>query len=188
MLKHSTILLGILSASLLCSTAQAAWTLNGEQSSLHFATVKNATVSEVHQFKELSGAIADDGKASLMIKLASVDTNNPIRDERMQKQLFDTEKFPDATISIDLGTEALKNGAQTIVGTLNLHGVEKEVSTQVFVEQNDTQITVSSLAPIVVAATDFGLDGGVEVLRELAALTSINVTVPASFRLVYDKQ
>ena len=188
MLKQSTLLLGILSTGLLCSIAQAAWTLNGEQSSLHFATVKNATVSEVHHFKTLNGAISDDGKASLTIKLDSVDTANPIRDERMQKQLFETEKHPDASFNIDLGSEAIKSGAQTIVGTLSLHGVEKEVSTQVFVEQDDKQITVSSLAPVVIAAPDYGLDGSVEVLRELAALTSINLTVPASFRLVYDKQ
>ena len=185
MIKASALLLA---TGLLCSTAHADWTLNKEQSSLHFATVKSATVSEIHHFKELGGAISEDGKASLVIKLASVDTANPIRDERMQKELFETDKFPDATISLDLGSDGVKNGAQTLTATLSLHGVDKEISTQVFVEQDDKSIKVSSLAPVVISAPDFSLDKGIEALRELAGLPSINLTVPATFRLVYDKQ
>jgi polyisoprenoid-binding protein YceI len=185
MIKTSALLLV---TGLLCSTAHADWTLNKEQSSLHFATVKSTTTSEVHHFKELGGAISEDGKASLVITLASVDTANPIRDERMHKELFETEKFPNATVSLDLGSEGVKVGAQTLTVTLNLHGVDKEISTQVFVEQDDKSIKVTSLAPVVVSAPDFSLEKGIEALRVLAALPSINLTVPAAFRLVYDKQ
>lgn len=188
MSSKSTYLLSVLSVSLLCSAVQADWVLNAEQSSLHFATVKNSTTSEIHHFKGLRGVISEEGKVGLVIQLASVDTANPIRDERMQKQLFETEKFPEATVSLDLGSDGVKPGAQTITATLSLHGVDKEISTQVFVEQDDKTVKVSSLAPVIISAPDFGLGRGVEVLRELAGLSAINMTVPATFRLVYDKQ
>ncbi|WP_181389856.1 YceI family protein [Leucothrix pacifica] len=188
MFKGTTIIVAAISAGLLSATAQANWTLNQEESSIYFATVKNATTSEVHQFKMLGGEITEGGKASLVIKLASVDTANPIRDERMQKQLFETDKYPDATVSVDLGSEGVKVGSQMLTATLNLHGVDKEISTQVFVEQDGKSIKVSSLAPLVISAPDFSLDKGIEALRSLAALTSINLTVPVTFRLVYDMQ
>ena len=186
MFRSTTMVLAALSAGLLSATAQAGWTLNQEQSSLHFATVKNSTTSEVHQFKMLGGEITEGGKVSLVIKLSSVDTMNPIRDERMQKQLFEADKYPEATVSLDLGTEGVKDGPQMLTVTLNLHGVDKEISTQVFVEKDEKSIKVSSLAPVVISAPDFSLDKGIEELRALAALTSINLTVPVTFRLVYD--
>lgn len=188
MLKNSTFLMAVLSAGLLYSTAQADWSLNTEQSSLHFATVKNSTISEISHFKELEGVISEDGKASLVIKLASVDTANPIRDERMQKHLFEVEKYPNAIVSLDLGSEGIKSGAQTIMAMLSMHGVDKEITTQVFVEQDDKSIRVSSLVPVVISAPDFSLGKSIGALQELAGLTSINLTVPATFRLVYDKR
>lgn len=188
MFKKTTFLLGTLSTTLLCASAQADWALNSEQSSLYFATVKNATVSEVHHFKKIDGAISDEGKAVLAITLDSVDTANPVRDERMQLQLFETKKFPSAIVNLDLGSEGVKSGVQTITAMLNLHGISKEVSTQVFVEQDDKSITVSSLAPLMIGAPDFGMAKGIEELRDLAKLESISMTVPATFRLVYDKK
>ena len=188
MFKKTTFLFVTFNAILLCASAQADWALNSEQSSLYFSTVKNATVSEVHHFKEIDGGISDEGKASLTVNLDSVDTTNPIRDERMQLQLFETKKFPSATVSLDLGSEGAKSGAQMITATLSLHGISKEVSTQVFVEQSDKSITVSSLAPLMIGAPDFGMDKGVEALRDLAKLMSISMVVPATFRLVYDKK
>ncbi|PWQ97363.1 YceI family protein [Leucothrix arctica] len=188
MFKNTIPLLLAFSSSLFCSAVQADWTLNNEQSSLNFATAKNITVSEVHHFKTLSGEISDDGKASLVVSLASVDTANPIRDERLEKQVFEIATYPNATVSLDLGADGVKAGLQKVTATLSLHGVEKEIVTEVFVEQSDKSIQVTSVAPIVIIAPDFGLEKGVEELRVLAALKSINVMVPATFRLVYDKQ
>lgn len=188
MIKKTLPLLLVLSSTLLCSVVHADWTLNKAQSSLNFATAKNTSVTEVHRFKTLDGAITDAGKASLVVTLSSVDTMNPVRDERLEKQVFEVAKYPDATVTLDLGADGVKAGLQDVTATLSLHGIEKEVSTQVFVEQSDKSIQVTSVAPIVIIAPDFGMEKGVEELRVLAALKSINMMVPATFRLVYDKQ
>jgi len=42
---------------------------------------------------------------------------------------------------------------------------------------------VSSLAPVIVQANEFGLVAGVEKLKELAGLPSISLAVPVSFVL-----
>ena len=188
MKKQSISLILAISSSLFCSALQADWTLNIAESSLNFATAKNASVSEIHHFKELSGEIKDDGKASLVVDLGSVDTANPVRDERMKNHIFETAEYPEATVSLDLGDDGVKEGLQTITAVLSLHGIKKEISTQVFVEQTDKSVKVSSVAPVVILAPDFGFEKGIEELRVLAALTSINAMVPATFRLVYDKQ
>jgi len=188
MKKGFTSLILAISSSLLCSTLHADWTLNQRESSLNFATAKNTTVSEVHHFKELNGAITDDGKASLVVSLGSVDTANPVRDERMKNHVFETAEFPEATVSLDLGDEGVQDGLQEITATLSLHGFKKEITTQVFVEQTDKSVSVSSVAPIAIISPEFGFEKGIEELRVLAALDSINAMVPATFRLVYDKQ
>lgn len=188
MKQQHTLLLGLLASGIMSGAAQADWALDQAKSSLHFATVKNSTAAEVHHFKTLDGKITDDGKASLNITLDSLDTANPIRDERMQKQLFETKDHPEAIVSLDLGKEGVQAGTQTISATLSLHGKQQTLSTPVFVSMNDDTVQVNSLAPIVVSATDFELGAGVETLRELAKLESINLTVPVSFQLVYTKQ
>ena len=81
------------------AAASAQWTLNNEASTLSFVTVKADHVAEVHTFDELSGTIKEDGSVSIEIALASVNTLVPIRNERMQSMLFETELFPRGTIT-----------------------------------------------------------------------------------------
>jgi len=69
----------------------ADWTLDSDQSSLHFVSIKNGTTAETHRFAELEGKAADSGKVTVVVHLISVDTKIPIRDERMQEMLFDTK-------------------------------------------------------------------------------------------------
>lgn len=173
----------VTSLSLSASYA-AKWQLDNDNSSLHFISIKKGDIAEVHRFKTLSGTIKE-GKASLAIDLASVDTKIPIRDERMNNELFKTKQFSTATASIDLGKDAKPTGKTAIKVTLDLHGVKKDVAAEVMVSSTDDQVTVSTLAPIVINAADFGLDKGVEKLRELAQLDSISKAVPVTFHLVF---
>ena len=102
-----TKLAALLAAILFTGVAQAHWSLDNDASSLSFVTVKAEHVAEAHTFDSLSGTIGDDGGVEISIELASVNTMIPIRNERMQEMLFETNLFPDATISGSINLDAL---------------------------------------------------------------------------------
>ena len=91
----------------LASSAAAHWELDNNSSTLSFVTVKADHVGEVHTFDQLSGDINDDGSVQITIELASVNTLIDIRNERMQNMLFETNLFPQATISGEIDLDAV---------------------------------------------------------------------------------
>ena len=70
-------------------TCVADWVLDSENSHLSFVSIKNGVVAEVHRFDTLRGGVNDNGTAALKIGLASVETNIPIRNDRIKSMLFD---------------------------------------------------------------------------------------------------
>ncbi|MCB1646684.1 MAG: YceI family protein [Pseudomonadales bacterium] len=161
----------------LTSTAQAGWELDNEASSISFTSVKNARIAEAHLFRDVSGTVTDAGMASIAIDLASVETNIPIRNERMQKMLFDVANFPRATVIAELPMKTVMGISPgtslplDLQATLNLHGKQLDISVPVMVlrlENNTWQ--VSSVKPVVIDAGAFDLGDGVEALREIAGL------------------
>lgn len=175
-------------------SAFANWQLVGDESRINFVSVKKSTIAEMHHFNALSGEISDDGQAQLTIALASVETNIPIRNERMQQMLFNTAKFATATISTNVDAEklkALKVGQTFAVAadvTVDVHGEKKTQKTQLQVTALEgNQLLVTTTAPIIVNAGDFKLLEGVEKLREVAGLESISPIVPVTAKLVFQQ-
>ena len=173
------------------ATASAQWTLSNEASTLSFVTVKADHVAEVHTFDELSGAIGEDGSVSIEIALASVNTLVPIRNERMQSMLFETDLFPRATITSQINSDGLANmalGSSEEIGldfTLELHNQSQTYNATVLVSRQEAGLIATTLKPIVVNAESFDLVAGVEALREVAGLPSISRAVPVSFTVVF---
>ncbi|WP_078084118.1 YceI family protein [Microbulbifer mangrovi] len=187
--------LALLSLLALPVTALADWQLAGGESSVNFVSVKKSTIAETHHFKSLSGTIADDGKASLTIDLASVETNIPIRNERMQKMLFDTAQFAKATISaqVDAGKlGAMKAGHTETVSadlTVDIHGSQQTEKALLQVTAlDDNRLLITSTAPIVINASNYKLLEGIDKLREVAGLDSISPLVPVTVNLIFTKQ
>lgn len=184
--------LALLSLMALPLSAFADWQLEGGDSSINFVSVKKSTVAETHFFKSLSGTISDDGHAKITIDLASVETNIPIRNERMQKMLFETATFASATLTTTVDAaklKALKPG-QTMALTANvsveLHGEKKTEPAQLQVTAlEDNQLLVTTSAPVVVNAGDFKLLEGIGKLREVAGLDSISPLVPVTAKLLF---
>lgn len=184
--------LALLSLMALPLSAFADWQLEGGDSSINFVSVKKSTVAETHFFKSLSGTISDDGHAKITIDLASVETNIPIRNERMQKILFETATFASATLTTTVDAaklKALKPG-QTMAVTANvsveLHGEKKTEPAQLQVTAlEDNQLLVTTSAPVVVNAGDFKLLEGIGKLREVAGLDSISPLVPVTAKLLF---
>ncbi|TLS65549.1 YceI family protein [Mariprofundus erugo] len=167
------------------------WKLDTAHSSLNFVSIKKGSVGEVHHFNTLHGSIAGK-QANLTIDLASVETGVAVRNERMQSMLFDVSHFAEATITADISSvdlAALSAGVSTSATlplTVNLHGIEKTISADVTVTGlAGGGLLVSSRAPIVIKAADFGLDGGIEALREVAKLDAIATSVPVTFQLQF---
>lgn len=174
------------------AAAQADWSLDAEASSFFYVTSKASALSEVNNFTGLSGSISDAGEATLEIDLASVSTNIEIRDERMRDLVFQVADFPSATVQVNVDSarlDALKVGEQlddSWDATISLHGMEQTLAAGLRVTKlADDAVQVHTLQPLLVAASSFGLSAGVEQLREVAGLPSINPNVVVNFTLVY---
>ena len=187
MIRTTTLLL------MLCSTsAFAQWRLDNNTSTLHFTTLKAADAVEVHRFTELSGQVDEDGTASVVIALASVDTAIPIRDERMREMLFNTAVFPTATATtrLDLNSLAtLPSGGTSRLTTevmLSISGAQLPLTADLLVVRlNENTMLVATLQPLIVNAASVNLAKGVIALQEIAGLPSISNAVTASFMLTF---
>lgn len=187
-----TALFASLAAS--CSQADTAspWQLDGDRSSLAFVSIKSGDIAETHRFYGLTGSVMPDGRAELVIDLATVETGIDIRNERMREHLFETGRFADArvTSTLDLGALAdLGTGerrAVTLSATLDLHGVTVDIEAEVMVTGIDGQaVLVESRMPVLIHAADHDLVAGLLTLQDLAGLPSITPVVPVTFSLIF---
>ena len=156
------------------------WQVDSQSSQLRFQSVKNVTKVESSTFAAFSGALEADGALSLHVFLDSVDTKIDLRNVRMRFLLFETFRFPEALITAQINPADLadlpKLRRKTIhlAYTLDLHGVQKQLETDVAVTMvDDETVVVSSTVPVVIATDDFGLAGGVQKLQEAANVVII---------------
>lgn len=173
-------------------TAFATWTLDSGSSELSFVSIKAVDIAEVHRFAELSGRISDRGKAVVTVTMSSVKTGIDIRDERLRDILFETGKYPYATIRTKIESDLIEDlgvgesARLDVQLSIELHGGEMPLDASVIVLRlNDDTLTVASAAPVVINAKEYELAEGIESLRELANLPSIGNAVPVSFFLTF---
>lgn len=191
-MKNSLIKLAVISSALWASAAFADWSLKADESSLHFISIKKDSIAEVNTFKQLDGSITGGGDFQFSINLSGVETNIPIRNERMNEFLFESAKFPLAT---GKGKVDMAQVSGLAVGdvqnmmvpvTIELHGksVKKDVMLQV-AKLNPQKLWVVTAVPFIINTAEFDLTGGVDKLRELAVLPNIAQAVPVSLSLVF---
>ena len=169
------------------------WKLNSKLSRVFMQSVKKNATFETHNFTELEGAIRKDGKATVVINLASLDTGIDIRNVRMRFLFFETFKFPAAEITASLD-KAMFGDLLTqtrlirdIKFNLNLHGVEKAVEAKVAVTRIlDNAVSVSTVQPVIIEASDFGLTEGVQRLAEAAGGFAIAPAASITFDLIFE--
>ncbi len=185
----------ILVTLFLSSNALAQWELVNDESTVNYVSIKKSKVGEVNSFKKLNGSIERNGKVSVDIDLASVETNIPIRNDRMKSIFFEIASFPKANISTTLDFKSLDNMSvgetykDSVIFNLSLHGVAKEITTNVrIVKLEKNRILAVAMSPIVVSADQYNLSEGVEKLREVANLPSISTAVPVTFSLIFKQQ
>ena len=171
------------------------WTLQSDASSLNFQSVKNvtkdgqtATKVESNRFATFSGLIDGQGMARLKVLLDSIDTKVDLRNVRMRFLLFETFKFPEATITARIDPAQLADLAQVRRKTvhmpysLTLHGQTRSYETDVVVTLlSDDLVVISTSTPIPVPTADFDLTAGVLKLEEAA-----NVQIIPSGSVTFD--
>lgn len=175
-------------------SAHAAWTLWNQASDLNFVSTVNSSSSEVHSFTNMDGTISDNGEATLKIDLASVETNNPHRNEQIRKLIFDIENFQELLVSIKLDKDQLASLAisspvvMAVNTTISLHGIRKNIHANLLVTRLQTGcLLINSLRPMLISLADFNLLDNLERLRSIAKLDSITNTVPVTLNLFYIK-
>ena len=172
--------------------AQANWYLDGESSRLSFVSTKNANVSEVQRFLVLHGKVDANGLAEVEVELESVNSGIPLRDERMRKELFDVQTYPEALISAQIDLRPINDlapGAQLELRlplTVNLHGKQHAYNAELLATRlDDRRFQVVTLEPLVLNAGDFDLAPGLEALRKVAGLSAISLSVPVGAVLIF---
>lgn len=186
--------LALVVAAALSFSAAADWSVNSAQSSLNFVSVKNDVVAETHSFKDLTGSLTEAGDFAVAIPAMSIDTMIPIRNERILEHVLTAKQY--ATINakgkVDSKVLAgLKTGESVVVDQaldLTLLTKTQSLTAKVKVTKvSDSQLVVTTVAPIMLDVNKFELNAGVEKLRELAGLKSISPLVPTTFSLVLVK-
>ena len=168
--------------------AQADWTLS-DSSRIGFVSIKNNSIGENNAFESVSGNISDSGQVAVSVDLSSVETGVGIRNERLQKMLFEVASFPTATIDAvltDSQIAALEaGGAQTeSVGvSISLHGKTVNKTANLSVSASGGDVRVTTTQPIVITAQEFGLEAGVAALQQIAGLNAISRSIPVTVDL-----
>ncbi|MCW8328551.1 YceI family protein [Photobacterium sp. SDRW27] len=172
----------------------ADWKLDSNHSNVNFLSVKNDSVIEQHYFRNISGSISDKGEVKLAIDLTSIDTQISIRDERMKKELFETEGFPVTTLTAEIDPVMLsdmtpgKTQSLEVEFMLDLHGVKQTLAAKLQVTGLEKGgLLVSTIWPVEIKSEAFGLDKGIAALKEIAKLNSILLSVPVNAQLAFIK-
>lgn len=166
----------------------ASWILEPESSSISIITTKNNSISEVSEFTDFSGSISTEGKLSVTIKLESLETNIPIRNQRIQDHLFQSKTFPTADIHTQLKPEHLEVGVHSISFDVDFHGLSTIVNADFMVFDQLGKKLITLHKPLIINAKTFGLTDGITTLKNLAFLDSINSTVPVNLVLSFQAE
>ena len=167
---------------------QADWTVS-DSSRIGFVSIKNNRIGENNAFERVSGSISESGQVAVSVDLSSVETGIGIRNERLQKMLFEVASFPTASIDAALSDSqiaALRAGgarAESVSVNIRLHGKTVSKTANVSVSSSGGDVRVTTTQPIVITAQEFGLESGVEALQQIAGLNAISRSIPVTVDL-----
>lgn len=107
------------------------WSVDAPRSSVAFA-VKHMVVATVNgRFHEFAGMLemgSGAPRATGVVKAASIDTNESVRDEHLRDSpdFFDVERYPEISFN-STRIDYLDGGRLRIVGALTMRGVTREI-------------------------------------------------------------
>ncbi len=169
------------------------WQLDPDASSIKFQSVKNGSKVETSRFANFNGVLDENGLATVLVELNSVDTEVDLRNVRMRFLFFETYRFPIATVSarVEESTlqtlQAKRRMKLPVEFELELHGVKQTLSVDTTLTQfADDQISITSSSPVTIAADQFDLMEGILKLQD-AANVEILPSGSVSFDLTFTR-
>lgn len=177
-----------MTAALAALPVHADWSIT-DASRVGFVSIKNNVIGENNAFQRVSGGISDEGAVTVNIDLTSVETGVGIRNERLQKMLFNVASFPQAIVSAQLSEAqlmALKSGgsvAESVSVSVALHGKTVSKQVELAAAQSGDTVRVTTTQPIVITAAEFDLEAGVAALQKIAGLNAISRSIPVTVDL-----
>jgi polyisoprenoid-binding protein YceI len=115
------------------SFASGTYTIDSVHSSVAFK-VRHLVSRTAGEFNDFSGTITADFEnlagsgVELRIQAASIDTKDEGRDKHLRSaDFFDVEKYPEITFSSSKVTK-VDDTSFAVVGTLNMHGVSRQIT------------------------------------------------------------
>ena len=162
------------------------WVLNKAFSTIAIITTKNDKIAETSEFQEFKGSINKSNYLSIELDMNSLETNIPIRNERIGKHLFETNLYPTAEIQTQLKAEDLKAGVHEITFDVDLHGVSGILTAEFMVFNQNGKKVITLHKPLIINAGIFGLEQGITTLKNIAKLQNIDFTVPMHIVLTFE--
>ena len=182
-------------AALACAPAVAAdWSLDTESSSLQFLSSKLvreslAAIFESNTFAKMSGEIRDN-RLVLNVDTASVNTKIPVRDTRVVEHVFQSDRYPRATVTAEIDQQSIED---LPVGVVYVRDVQADLTLRdrthsVFgkvtvVRTQADQLLVQTTEPVLVNAAQYAMTEGFLTLQKIAKLFNIPTMIPVSFSL-----
>jgi outer membrane protein OmpA-like peptidoglycan-associated protein len=189
-----------LATSSLPSSAQVSpfvpgWVLNPDPSNIRFQSIKNETKVESSSFATFAGGIEPDGKATVHVMLDSVDTLVDLRNVRMRFLFFETFRYPEATVTLQLTPEmvedlpVVRRKTLDLDYTFDLHGVQKQMTSPVTITLlSDDLVSVASAVPISIGVADFGLAENITKLEQAVGGVVIVPSATVTFDFMFGRR
>lgn len=177
-----------LGATLAAAPVLADWEV-AAGSQIQFVSIKNNAIGEVSHFETLSGTVTEAGEVEVRVALDSVETNIGIRNERMKKLLFEVGLYPEAVITAQLDPAemvAVASGVGNLMSAtlqIDLHGQMVNKRAALTIAATDSGLSVTTVEPILLNASEFKLEGGVAALQQIAGLNAISRVIPVTVAL-----
>ena len=177
-----------LGATLAAAPVLADWEV-AAGSQIQFVSIKNNAIGEVSHFETLSGTVTEAGEVEVRVALDSVETNIGIRNERMKKLLFEVGLYPEAVITAQLDPAemvAVASGAGNLMTAtlqIDLHGQMVNKRAALTIAATNSGLSVTTVEPILLNASEFKLEGGVAALQQIAGLNAISRVIPVTVAL-----
>lgn len=166
--------------------------LDGQLSSVNFATIKKQYVVEPATITDLSGQLSSSGAFSINLPLSAIDTGVPIRNQRLASIYFAAAQYPQVTVAgqFDMKKIAAKQAVfnTSVDAKVTLFGKTQTLSFPVTVLKAKNTIMVSSSKPVIVNGEAFGIPAAN--LKALAATVGnipLSAKVPVTLNLVFQK-
>lgn len=196
-LKHFSLIgatMFALSFALSCGTVAAdTWQLDSDNSVLNFVSVKNNHVDEIHRFTDIQGQWTDN-KVTIEIPVISLDTQIPIRNERMLKHLFKSDDYSIVSASAAVEESLLtdlpvgETLPLSVDITVYIAGESETLPSALQVTRLSTdRFLATTTQPINIDTKAFALVAGIDKLREIAGLQRIDYNVPVTFSVQFSR-